>query len=86
MIKKLYFLSILSLIFGIFSNFPLLEAMEFETLAMAGIEPAISTNDESYNKLPGKQRQLWLDLLFEISTEQSIIGASRHLLHIGKKK
>jgi SAM-dependent methyltransferase len=65
---------------------PLHEAMGFETLVVAGVEPAISADDESYNKLQGKQRQLWLDLLVEISTEKSIIGASRHLLYIGKKQ
>jgi S-adenosylmethionine-dependent methyltransferase len=64
---------------------PLHEAIGFETLAVAGVEPVISADDESYNKLQGKQRQLWLDLLYEISTEKSIVGASRHLLYIGKK-
>ena len=65
---------------------PLHEALGFETLVVAGIEPAISADDESYNKLQGEQRQLWLDLLYEMSAEKSIIGASRHLLYIGKKK
>jgi len=65
---------------------PLHEALEFETLVVAGIEPAVSADDESYNKLQGKRRQLWLDLLYEMSTEESIIGASRHLLYIGKKQ
>ncbi len=65
---------------------PLHEAIGFETLTVAGVEPVISADDESYNKLQGKQRQLWLDLFYEISTEMSIIGASRHLLYIGKKK
>jgi SAM-dependent methyltransferase len=65
---------------------PLHEALGFETLVVAGVEPAISADDESYNKLQGKQRQLWLDLLYEISTERSSIGASRHLLYVGKKK
>ena len=64
---------------------PLHEAMGFETLALAGVEPAISADDESYNKLEGNQRQLWLDLLYEISTEKSILGASRHLLYVGRK-
>jgi len=64
---------------------PLHEAVGFETLVVAGVEPAISADDESYNKLQGKQRQLWLDLFYEISTERSIVGASRHLLYIGKK-
>lgn len=65
---------------------PLHEAIGFETLAVAAVEPLIAADDESYNKLQGKQRQLWLDLLYEISTERSILGASRHLLYIGKKK
>jgi SAM-dependent methyltransferase len=65
---------------------PLHEAIGFETLTVVGVEPAISADDESYNKLQGKQRQLWLELFYEISAERSIIGASRHLLYIGKKK
>ena len=40
---------------------PLHEAIGFETLTVVGVEPAISADDESYNKLQGKQRQLWLD-------------------------
>jgi len=65
---------------------PLHERLGFETLVLAGVEPGISADDDSYNKLEGKQRQLWLDLLFELSTGESTIGASRHLLYIGRKK
>lgn len=65
---------------------PLHEEIGFETLALAGVEPAISADDESYNRLQGQQRQLWLDLFYEMSTESSTIGASRHLLYIGRKK
>jgi hypothetical protein len=65
---------------------PLHEALGFETLVIAGAEPVIAADDESYNKLQGKQRQLWLDLLYELSVEKSIIGASRHLLYIGRKR
>ncbi len=65
---------------------PLHEAIGFKTLSVVGVEPGISADDDSYNKLQGMQRQLWLDLLYEISTEKSILGASRHLLYIGKKK
>ena len=64
---------------------PLHEAVGFKTLIVAGVEPVISADDESYNKLEGKQRQLWLDMLHKLSTEPSIIGASRHLLCIGRK-
>jgi S-adenosylmethionine-dependent methyltransferase len=65
---------------------PLHEMMGFETVVVAGVEPGISADDESYNELPPTQRRLWLDLLYEISTEPSILGASRHLLYIGKKQ
>ena len=65
---------------------PLHEAVGLETLILAGIEPAISADDESYNQLQGEQRKRWLDLLYEISTEASILGASRHILYIGRKK
>lgn len=61
------------------------ESLGFETLIVAGVEPAISADDESYNRLEGKQRELWLDLLYEVSSRKSTLGASRHILYIGKK-
>lgn len=64
---------------------PLHEAIGFQTIHIAGVEPAISADDESYNQLEGKNRELWLNLFEEISSQESIIGASRHLLYIGKK-
>ena len=45
----------------------------------------MSRGDESYNTLTGKQRDLWLDLLFKISAEQSLVASSRHILYIGQK-
>ena len=65
---------------------PLHEGLGFETLVLAGVEPAIAADDDSYNNLQGLERKLWLDLLYEVSTESSAIGASRHLLYIGKKQ
>ena len=64
---------------------PLHENIGFKTLVLAGLETA-GVRDEAYNKLKGKRRQLWLDLLFSISTEKSIIGASNHVLYIGVKE
>jgi len=65
---------------------PLHEDIGLDTLVVAGVEPAISADDESYNKLQGKQRGQWLDLLYSISTEPSILGASRHILYVGQKR
>ena len=61
------------------------EAAGFITEHVAAAEPAIGAWDESYNRLPGQLRSPWLDLLFQISTEPSMLGSSRHLLYIGHK-
>ena len=64
---------------------PIHERAGFRTLEIAGLEPAIASDDESYNCLKGEQRELWENLLFEISSEQSIVASSRHILYIGQK-
>lgn len=64
---------------------PLHRSVGFETLVVAGVEPVIAADDESYNRLQGGRRQLWLDILFKLSVEKSILGASRHLLYVGRK-
>ena len=64
---------------------PLHEQVGLTTRVLAAVEPAISADDESYNVLEGARRQAWLDQLFEVSTEPSCLGASRHLLYIGQK-
>jgi SAM-dependent methyltransferase len=64
---------------------PLHEAVGFKTILLAGIEPVISADDVSYNQLEGARREYWLNLFEEISTYNSIIGASRHMLYIGEK-
>jgi SAM-dependent methyltransferase len=65
---------------------PLHEGVGFETIKLVGVEPCISSDDESYNVLKGERRSLWLDLFYEISGEPSIVGASQHMLYIGRKK
>jgi len=64
---------------------PLHEGVGFGMIELVGVEPAISADDESYNKLDEELRELWLDLLQEVSANVSTIGASRHLLFIGRK-
>lgn len=64
---------------------PLHQAAGFSAITLAGVEPAISADDASYNRLQGAQRELWLNLLEQISAEPSNIGASRHILYIGRR-
>jgi S-adenosylmethionine-dependent methyltransferase len=65
---------------------PLYEAIGIHTVALAGVDPAISADDESYNTLESPRRDRWLDLLFEVSADETTVGASRHLLYIGRKR
>jgi S-adenosylmethionine-dependent methyltransferase len=64
---------------------PLHERIGFKTLLLAGAEPCISADDESYNSLEGRLRGLWFDLMVLLSTEKSTIAASRHILYIGQR-
>lgn len=64
---------------------PLHEALGIRTIVLAGVEPAIGADDASYNRLSSPQRDLWLDLLYEVSADETTVGASRHLLYIGRK-
>jgi S-adenosylmethionine-dependent methyltransferase len=65
---------------------PLHEAFGMETIVLAGVEPAIAADDESYNTLPSPRREQWLDLLFDVSADETTAGASRLLLYIGRKR
>ncbi|UCD09425.1 MAG: class I SAM-dependent methyltransferase [Dehalococcoidales bacterium] len=74
---------------GYFATVPeiysLHEQKGFQTIAVAGVEPAGIAADEQYKKLTDIQRELWLDLMVEISTKSSLAGASCHILYVGKK-
>jgi S-adenosylmethionine-dependent methyltransferase len=61
------------------------EEAGLQTLALAGVEPAISADDDSYNRLQEPLRGLWLDLLFKVGQEPGMLAASRHLLYVGTK-
>jgi len=63
---------------------PLHEAEGFETLVVAAAEPCIGADDAPYNALKGEERRAWLDLLYRVSAEPSLLGGSRHLLYLGK--
>lgn len=64
---------------------PFFTSLGLQTLALAALEPAISADDEAYNRLEGRQRALWLELLVEISRQPSLLDSSRHLIYLGRK-
>ncbi len=64
---------------------PLHESIGFQTVELAAVEPAISADDDAYNTLEGNRRSLWLDLLFSVRTNPTIVGASRHVMYVGRR-
>jgi S-adenosylmethionine-dependent methyltransferase len=64
---------------------PLHERLGFETVALARVEPAGVLADGTYGGLEPSLREGWLDLMVAISRQPSIVGASSHLLNIGRK-
>ncbi len=65
---------------------PLHEQLGFETVALAGAEPVGATADRAYAALDPVRRRKWLDLMYGISREPSVLGSSIHLLYIGRKR
>lgn len=64
---------------------PLHESEGFQTVVVAAVEPVIGPTDEIYNSTSDDDREGWLDLLEQVSTDPSVLGASRHLLYVGRK-
>ncbi len=65
---------------------PLHASEGFNEVTLVGVEPCIGPYDEAYNRLHEPLRAAWLEVLLAVSAEPSIIGASRHLLYIGRRR
>jgi len=63
----------------------LLEKNGIETMRISSIESLASLREKELYALSDEIYDKWVDLIYEISTEPSIIGASEHLIHVGKK-
>jgi len=60
-------------------------AASLETVVLAGVEPTGVSSNTSCSGLDGKQRELWLNLLYEVTREPSMLASSGHLLYIDRK-
>ncbi len=74
---------------GFFSDIndiiPMHERAGFRTEAFGAVEPCIGPNDDLFNNMQGEYRSEWVEQLFMLSRERSLIGASRHLIYVGRK-
>jgi S-adenosylmethionine-dependent methyltransferase len=63
---------------------PLGESAGFTTLRLMGCEGLLAGHEEHVNALTGAAHDLWLDLNYRFAQEPSLLGASDHLLYIGR--
>jgi ubiquinone/menaquinone biosynthesis C-methylase UbiE len=65
---------------------PLGESAGFTTLRLMGCEGLLVGHEDYVNSLTGAARQVWLDFNYRFAQEPSLLGASDHLLYIGRKE
>ena len=64
---------------------PLGESAGFTTLRLMGCEGILAGHEEYVNSLTGPDHDFWLDINYRMAQEACLLGASDHLLYIGRK-
>jgi len=64
---------------------PLAENAGFTTLRLMGCEGILAGHEEYVNSLTGADHAFWLEINYHMALEPSLLGASDHLLYIGRK-
>jgi ubiquinone/menaquinone biosynthesis C-methylase UbiE len=64
---------------------PLGESAGFTTLRLMGCEGILAGHEEYVNSLTGADHDFWLDINYRMAQEPSLLGASDHLLYVGRK-
>lgn len=64
---------------------PLGEAAGFETLLRLGCEGVVAGHEAYVNSLEGQDFETWANLNYRIGKDPAAIGASAHILYVGKK-
>jgi S-adenosylmethionine-dependent methyltransferase len=64
---------------------PLGESAGFTTLRLMGCQGILAGQEEYVNSLTGAAHDVWLDFNYRFAQEPSLLGASDHLLYIGRK-
>ncbi len=64
---------------------PLGESAGFNTLRLMGCEGVLAGHEEYVNSLSGADHDFWLELNYRMAQEPCLLGASDHLLYIGRK-
>lgn len=65
---------------------PLVESAGFETVLRMGCEGVVAGHENFVNSLEGEKFEFWADLNYRIAKDPAAIGASDHILYIGRKQ
>jgi S-adenosylmethionine-dependent methyltransferase len=63
---------------------PLGESAGFNTLRLMGCEGILAGQEDYVNSLTGTDHDFWLDINYRMAQEPCLLGASDHLLYIGR--
>jgi S-adenosylmethionine-dependent methyltransferase len=64
---------------------PMGEAAGFEMVLRMGCEGVVAGHETFVNSLKGESFEYWVDLNYRLSKDPAAIGASDHILYIGRK-
>jgi hypothetical protein len=62
-----------------------MEAAGFATLSLIGCEGLACERDDVFNALAPELWRAWVELNYRAGQDPSLLGASQHLLYVGKK-
>jgi S-adenosylmethionine-dependent methyltransferase len=65
---------------------PLCESASFETIIRMGCEGMVGGHETYVNSLRGKDFEIWADLNYRLGKDPAAIGASEHILYIGRNR
>ncbi|WP_217490901.1 class I SAM-dependent methyltransferase [Bacillus sp. FJAT-27225] len=57
-----------------------------EEMVFAGVENILGSKENEINKLDDNEYRKWLEIGYQLSTDESLLGTSQHLLYIGQKE
>lgn len=65
---------------GLMQQYPL------EELVFAGVENILGSREKEITSLDQEQYHKWMEIAFELSRDQNLLGTSQHFIYIGRKK
>ena len=63
----------------------LMNSFGLRELAFAGIENILGSKEKEINNLEEVEYEKWLEIGYQLSRDQNVIGMSQHFLYIGRK-